>query len=389
MSRLGRAVARLLPADRRDWAEAVWAEAQDVPRGWKRLAWRAGGVRLIAKEARLARRTAGPLLFAVAAGAAAWAAWPKSSVSLSHGGALDGDVIITLALLAGLPLLFGWRLGPPGTRAGRWLRAGVYVAVLAIMPAQAIDEAFAGSVPRGGLDLHTYDFVTQSTPVPGSASGGPDWGGEIVILLITAGFLAIVTALTARRVGVARATLAIGARAGLILGLLVFVSDPAGGKNIINPWVRETVPDMRMLVAWFALASGTVAAVAGALAVRRRRAPGDPGGASPGAEQGLAAGLLTGGVGAVTLVLLDMGTTALMIKSAWVRDWLYHWQHLTASATYGRELYATWDLTVDGVLCVLLPVIGLVMGALGVGLVSMTRPLAFGGAPPVPPESVP
>ncbi len=37
----GRGAVRLVPAARRDWAEAVWAEAQEVPPGWPRLAWRA------------------------------------------------------------------------------------------------------------------------------------------------------------------------------------------------------------------------------------------------------------------------------------------------------------------------------------------------------------
>jgi len=33
MSRPGRALARLLPAGRRDWAEALWAKAHEVPAG--------------------------------------------------------------------------------------------------------------------------------------------------------------------------------------------------------------------------------------------------------------------------------------------------------------------------------------------------------------------
>ena len=44
-------------------------------------------------------------------------------------------------------------------------------------------------------------------------SGGPDWGGEILILFITACYLAVVLALTARRTPVAPATLTVGARA--------------------------------------------------------------------------------------------------------------------------------------------------------------------------------
>ena len=50
MNRLNRAVtaaghgaAWLLPAGRRDWVAAVWAEAHEVPPGLGRLAWRAAG----------------------------------------------------------------------------------------------------------------------------------------------------------------------------------------------------------------------------------------------------------------------------------------------------------------------------------------------------------
>ena len=61
------------------------------------------------------------------------------------------------------------------------------------------------------------------------------------------------------------------------------------------------------------------------------------------AWQGFAAGLVSNGVGALTVTVLGIGTTALMLKSAWVRGWLYHGQHLTASALYGRELYASQE----------------------------------------------
>jgi hypothetical protein len=108
MSWLSRAGARLLPAERRDWAEAVWAEAQEVPPGWPRLAWRAGGVWLIAREAQIMCRIGTLLLFA-AAGAAAWSAWP------GHGGhafVARADIAATVLLVAGLPNGEGDQ-GPP------------------------------------------------------------------------------------------------------------------------------------------------------------------------------------------------------------------------------------------------------------------------------------
>ena len=38
-----RAAVWLLPAGRREWGAAVWAEAHEVPPGLARLAWRAAG----------------------------------------------------------------------------------------------------------------------------------------------------------------------------------------------------------------------------------------------------------------------------------------------------------------------------------------------------------
>jgi hypothetical protein len=373
MSWLGRAVARLLPPGRRDWAEAIWAEAREVPAGWQRLAWRAGGVRLIAKEAQLTRRIGVPLLFAAAAATAAWVAWPKSRVSLSHGAANQGDVIVTLVLLAGLPLVTRLFLGPPGSRAARWLRAGFYAAILIIMLAKPVAELFIGTVPRGGIDLRSFDFITEGRPVPGSVSGGPDWGGEIIALFITACYLAVILALTARRAGMAPATLAIGARAGLLLGLVMYAVDPLGFDQIAtSPWLHGSATDPLVALAWVLLFGAP--AVAGALAARRRHVPDDPGRAyAARAWQAFAAGLVCNGVGALTVTMLGTGTTALMLKSAWARDWLYYGQHLTASAVYGRELYASKDMALYGVICVAFPIIGAIMSTLGSGAAQATR----------------
>ena len=369
MSWLARAVARLLPAGRRDWAEAVWAEAYEVPAGWQRLAWRAGAVRLVAKETQLARRIGVPLLFALGAAAAAWGAWPRSAVSLSHGAANQGDVIITLALLAGLPLLTRLLLGSPGSRAARWLRAGCYAAILAIMSAKAVPELFIGAVPRGGIDLRTYYFITEGRPAPGSASGGPDWGGEIIILFMTACYLAVILALTARRAWVTPATLTVSARAGLALGLVMYAVDPLGGDKVAtNPLLRGSATATAEALAWVLLFGAP--AVAGALAGRHSYVPGDPGTSVAAAWQGFTAGLLSGGVGALTVTVLGTGTTALLLKSAWVRGVIYYGQHLTASAVYGRELHASQGVTFYAFICVVFPIIGAVMGVLGAAVIS-------------------
>ena len=115
-----RGAARLLPAGR-DWAAAVWAEAHEVPPGLARLAWRAGGVWMLAREALLPRRIGSAMLFAAAAAVAAWAAWPGSSASFATPG-VRSYVIAMVLLLAGLPLLARAFLaqaaaGPPGSSA--------------------------------------------------------------------------------------------------------------------------------------------------------------------------------------------------------------------------------------------------------------------------------
>jgi hypothetical protein len=80
-------------------------------------------------------------------------------------------------------------------------------------------------------------------------------------------------------------------------------------------------------------------------------------------------------VGALTVTVLGTGTTALMLRSALVRGWLYHGQHVTASAVYGRELYASQSVALYAAICVLLPVIGLVMGLIGSACASVLGPL--------------
>src|SRR5579859_391113 len=110
MAAAGRGLARLLPAGRRDWIEAVWAEAYEVPPGFPRLAWRAGGIWMVIREILLPRRLIKVTLFGAAAAAAAWLAWPSPGV----GHALVGQVgvLATVVLLAGLPLLGRRLFGP-------------------------------------------------------------------------------------------------------------------------------------------------------------------------------------------------------------------------------------------------------------------------------------
>ena len=389
MSWLSRAGARLMPAGRREWAEAIWAEAQEVPPGWPRLAWRAGGVRLIAREGQMVRRIGTLLLFMAAAGAAAWSAWPGSA---SHAAMVRADIIGAVLLLAGLPVLSRWLLGSPGNRMARWLRAGCYAVNLALMPAWAAIGLFLGSVPRGGHDLHTF-HVFQGSGVPGTWVGDAHPKNAVWLLIITACGLAAILALTARRTPVAPATLAIGAGVGLVLGGAMFAVDPLGfDKYVTAPWLHGTMTDAvpaglapwLVALCWVLLFGAPLAA--GLLAGWRCREPGTPEQVSAArAWQGVAAGLVSNGVGALFVTVLGTGTTALLVKSGWVRGLLYHGQHLTASAVYGRELFASQSVGRYLLMCLAFPVIGAVMGVFGAGVVNgLASPQPDGGRPPGP-----
>jgi hypothetical protein len=66
-----------------------------------------------------------------------------------------------------------------------------------------------------------------------------------------------------------------------------------------------------------------------------------------------------------TVTVAGTGTTALLIKSVWARHLLYRGQHLTASAVYGRELFASQNVGGYAAACLVFPLIGLVMGLFG------------------------
>jgi len=390
VSWLGRAAARLVPAGRRDWAEAVWAEAHEVPAGWRRLAWRMGGVWLIAREAVMVRWIGSRVLFAAAIGAAAWGAW-----SAGQAATVRADVIGTVLLLAGLPLLARWYLGPPDNKAARRLRAAGYAAVLALMPAKAATELFLGAVPRGGIDLHTYErFHCKDEPwchwVPGTSGLSPTVGSEVMVLLITACGLAITLALTARRTRIGPAALTVGAGTGLALGVVMYAVAPLG-LNVAypyRPWFPGSAGLLFGVLAWILIFGAPL--VAGAIAGRRSQVPGPPAELTDDrALQGIAAGVVSGGVGALCVTVFGTGTTVLFVNSAWVRGLLLHGQHLTASAIYGRELFASQNAGAYVILCVAFPIIGIMMGFMGAGLANLTGPRPVGGRPPGPPGPEP
>jgi hypothetical protein len=394
MARVAAAAARraamwLLPAGRRDWGAAIWAEAHEVPPGLERLAWRAGGVWVIARGALMPRRLGRAALFAAAAAAAAWAAWPEPGVG--HAAVSRFHVIATVLLLAGLPLLSRRFFGPPSSsRAGRSLRVLCYAAILALLPGLTIVEASANLTPA--QPAYRYIFCvaqgwssTQGCEgVPGRSTGGPPWAGEIAILLMTIAYAGVILFLTSRRSQVARSALAIGMTTGLVFGVVMYAVAPLGLDHGVatDPWLPGSAADPLVALAWILLAGGPAAAAV--LAAWRSRGPG--GSALPRnvrIGQGIAAGVLANGTAAIFVSALGTGTTALMLRSAWLLHWLNHGHQLTAIAAYRYEANASSGAAIYLIMLISFPVIGLIMSTLSAACTPLGRP-APGDLTPLP-----
>jgi hypothetical protein len=379
-----RAVGWLLPAGPREWVSAIWAEAYEVPPGVARLAWRAGGAWVLARQVLPPRRLGRAALFAAAAGAAAWVAWPQPGVG--HAAVSQFHVIATVLVLAGLPLLARRFFGPatPG-RAGRFLRVFSCAAILALLPAFAIVEVFANLTPKQPayrrIACPLQGFGCGA--VPGKSTGGPAWTGEIPIILMTIAYLGVILFLTSRRSRVTRGTLAICAGTGLLFGVVMYAVAPLGlNDSASDPWLPGSRVDPLVALAWILLFGGP--AVAAVLAVWRGRAPG--GAALPRnvrIGQGIAAGVLANGTAALFTTALGTGTIALMLRSAWLLRWLNHGHQLTAIAAYRYENTASSGANVYLFMLIWFPVIGLLMSLVGALCTPRGRPEPA-ELPPVP-----
>ena len=384
-----RAAAWLLPAGRRrEWVAAIWAEAYEVPPGLARLAWRAGGAWMLAREALLPRRLVRALLFAAAAAFAAWVAWPQPAVG--HAAVSQFHVIATVLLLAGLPLLARRFFGPPSpSRAGRSLRVFCCAAILALLPGLSIVEAFANLTPAQPAYRYIFCVAQGWSDIqgcggaPGRSTGGPPWAGEIALLLMTAAYLGVILFLTSRGSQVTRSTLAIGTTTGLLFGVVMYAVAPLGlSHDASDPWLPGSKADPLVALAWILLLGGPAAAAV--LAAWRGRGPG--GAALPRnvrIGQGIAAGVLANGIAALFVSALGTGTIALMLRSAWLLHWLNHGHQLTAIAAFRYETYASSGAAVYLFMLIWFPVIGLAMSALGAACTPPGRP-ALRELPPVP-----
>jgi hypothetical protein len=394
-----RSALRFVPPARRDWVEAVWAEASDVPPGMRRLTWRAGGLRLLAREALMRRGIGSAMLFAAAAALAVWAAWPGSQASFAT--SVDRmDVVTTVILLGCLALVARWFPGSPGqSRLGRWLRIGTFAAILVLVPAKNVVEQVLDAPPHAGTDLRLYRLISG----PGF---GNHWRNEILYLVVMALYAAVILWLTSQRSRVAPVTLVVGTVAGAALGAAWYLIGPLGfgGAPATNPWLPGSDIAPFIVLAVILLFGCPVTA----MAVADRRSAGRGRLARPtGARirQMLAAALLTALVGALSVTVAGTGTIAAMLTAPWLRNWLYHGHRLSgvarlqflvrgnpAALTYSHQITAAADAPAYLIICLIFPLTALVLaglGALALATAEYGRSDQAGGGGGSAPEVIP
>ena len=287
----------MLPGGQRAWARALRVEADQVPPGWDRLAWLAGGARFTVREAAL-NRLAYPAVFAAAVAGTACTAWSgppgDSAVVINR-----VDVITISVILAGLPWIVRRARGPvAGGRQARMIRTAGYAAILILVLVKTAVERVADAVPNN------------------LAGSGLAWTGEITFLAAMAGYAAVVLVCTARRSPAVPAAVAIGAAAGAAVGLVVYLLGPFGCPVRFTGWWPVHLYDA-------AIALGALLALGAPVAAARvaaRRADGSMPARSR-VRQGAMAGLCTGAAAALVVAALSTATIALLPYDAGLRNW--------------------------------------------------------------------
>jgi len=239
---------------------------------------------------------------AAAAAALGWAAWPGAPANpatlISR-----VDVIATVLIMAGLPLLVRRKFGHAGRkRLPRLLRTVGYAAVLALMLVKADVER------------------VEMAHFPGPSLAGI-WVGEVVFLFVIAAYVAALLVVTAERPPARPATLAIGTGVGLLLGLAVFVLRPlANHVHIANRWLADLYDLGKAVAVLLVLYAAIRAAIAAARRISRHDDSTVPV-ADARARQGFAAGLCLGVAAALVVSVLGITTIAVMPRAAGSIQW--------------------------------------------------------------------
>jgi hypothetical protein len=323
--------AGVLPPARRQWAEAIQAEAGQVPAGWRQLHWLAGGLWMVVREATMARKIVYWLGLGVAAAAAAWAIWLSwRTVPTADPESVTDRVRILVGASALLVLPWVSRrsglFGPVGSdMTARLVRVAGCVAVggLGVQLVHLDRNAGIGGILGSGtiswpreiaglallaavaaIPLVIRGLLPQAEAAVWAATGLAATAAFAVLPLqaLTVLYVAGILAATSRRPPVPTATLAIGTITGLAAVLISYVAlTAAAGIGLIFLLI---LPAIAFLVA---APAGVAAAwllpdTADPQELRAQRA-----------RQGLLAGAAAGAAGGLLITVIFVGLGFMMV----------------------------------------------------------------------------
>jgi hypothetical protein len=338
-----RAAARTLAPARKDWFEALWAERCDIPAGWPRLSWLAGGLRLMIREAQMYYKSA---YVAVFAAGLAGVLWLRSDSGLPLFAAIGLSAIGLMMI--GLPWVARRRgmFGPvAGSLAARAARVGGYAALLAFLVV-GLGAAQYGNAGRTDLPPH---------------GNGPIW---IAISVLWTVYAAGILSATTRGSQVTTATLSIGAGTGVVAGVIVYALTPFSGLlDIADPWLAAAYFLGLVLVIL------GVPIVAGAVAAARPQAPwitaNDPVEITIArARQGTLAGAVCGAAAALVIGVLTL-TTLLIVPERVSVEWANPDRNVPHGTPEEIRMSVGDDVQKYQVLLMLGPGIGIMLSSVG------------------------
>jgi hypothetical protein len=323
LSRMLAGAARVAPADRQDWAEAARAEAGQVPAGWPRLAWLAGGLWLIVREGQMARKIGywtGAAAVAAAAAWVVWLSWRTSPLADPESATDRVRVLAGVITLAGLPWVARGRglFGPVADSGiARLARIGGCAAICGMGLAVVHVDRQAGI--NGVVGSGHFSWLRETAGLAVLSAGiaaplvlrarrplaAPEAGWLIVgiagvaalvvvpLQAFAVGTTAVVLAATSRRSPIASASWTTG----------LIASVPVAAAACLLPFALGNLYNAMFIVA---LVAAVIGGGAGTVAARLVTVAGNPGELRAARiRQGALAGAIAGATGGLTATALS------------------------------------------------------------------------------------